>query len=93
MKGRYTGIWTPDQLFQTVGQDWAYFFPRKRITHIKSVFFYFTPCDPTGKEVIILDELGDVVLGYDTAGYYPSAADQYEKPVRLEPTKFVRIPP
>ncbi|TJV92402.1 MAG: hypothetical protein E5X52_33545 [Mesorhizobium sp.] len=90
MKGTYRGLMTIDELFQALFQDKS-FFAEHGITHVRSASLYFTPCDDRGNEVIVRDEGGVLVEGYETAGCYRSAAEKYDKPGDLEP-KTVRRP-
>lgn len=90
MKGTYRGVMSIDEFFQALFQDKS-FFAEQGITHIRSASLYFTPCDSSGNEVIVRDEGGVLVEGYETAGCYRSAADKYDKAGDLEP-KAVRRP-
>ena len=78
MKGKYDGPITVDDLFQALYQDRG-FFDRHAITHVKSAYLYFTPCNEFGEPVLVFDQLGNLIDGYISAGAYHSAADAYER--------------
>lgn len=84
MKGSYKGVMSVEDFFQDRS-----FFEEHGITHIRSAGLYFTPCNEKGKEVIIRDDDGRTIDGYETAGCYHSAADSYDGAEELEP-KVVR---
>ena len=37
------------------------FFDRNGVTHVRSVYLYFTPCDERGQPVLIGDEFGNPI--------------------------------
>ena len=84
------------ELCQAIYQDKPQFFDRYGVTHVRSVHLYFTPCDERGQPVLIADEFGNPIGGYETAGAYQSAADAYlnpqVKPQNLEPRTLLREP-
>jgi hypothetical protein len=86
MKGNYGGPWSIKNFFQAVWQD-QQFFERHNITHVTSVVIFFTACNAKGETVIIRDEHGKRVGGYDTAGGYRCAAREYDR-CTLEPETF-----
>jgi uncharacterized protein RhaS with RHS repeats len=79
----------PD-FYQALYQD-RDFFERHGITHVRSTYLYFTPCDENGNPVVVGDANGNAVDGYVSAGGYHSAADAYDTG-NLTPTT-VRRPP
>ena len=78
MKGKYGGPMTIDEFYQALYQDRP-FFESCRITHVRAASVFFTPCDEYGEPVLVIDELGNQIEGYVSAGAYRSAADAYEK--------------
>jgi hypothetical protein len=88
MKGKYGGPMTVEDLFQALYQD-RQFFERHGITHVRSTYLYFTPCDERGFPVVVGDEAGNPIDGYVSAGGYHSAADAYEN-VNVEPQPVSR---
>ncbi|AWI58444.1 hypothetical protein [Sinorhizobium fredii] len=83
MKGTYREVMTIDEFYQALFQDKT-FFTEHGVTHIRSASLYFTPCDSSGREVLVLDAAGGVVEGYESGGCYRSAAEKYEE-AKLEP--------
>ena len=89
MKGTYRDLMTVDEFFQALFQDRS-FFDEHGITHVRSASLYFTACDSSGKAVTVRDQQGRTVEGYQTAGCYHSAADDYNDAGGLEP-RTVRL--
>lgn len=84
MKGKYGGPMAVDDLFQALWQD-REFFRKHGITHVRNTFLYFTPCDRRGNAVLIGDERGSPIDGYETSGGYHSAADDYDHALEARP--------
>jgi hypothetical protein len=89
MKGTYRDLMSVEEFFQALYQDRS-FFAEHGITHIRSASLYFTPCDERGKPVTVRDVNGNTVEGYESAGCYHSAAEQYESAGGLEPKPVSR---
>jgi len=78
MKGRYGGPMPVNDFYQAFFQDKAGFFERHGITHVRSAYVYFTPCNADGEKVTIHDQAGNPIDGYIGACGYRSAADSFD---------------
>ncbi len=85
IKGKYRGPMKTDDLFQAMLQDRNLFFQKYGISHILEATLYCKACNEHGEMVVVKDPTGAIVKGFNGAGAYHCAADQYDLPSDIEP--------
>ncbi len=82
-----------DDLFQAMLQDRNLFFHKHGIRYILDATLYCTACNERGEMVVVRDSAGAIVKGFNGAGAYNCAADQYDPPCDIEPKTVTQKKP